>query len=384
LVTGDLSVRFTPDLPTDRLVFRLWPNGPKQLRAGSRLDVGPVTVDGAAARTEQPDPTTLVVPLGHTVDRGETITASMPWTLHLPGAVSDRIARIGDTVRLGSFFPLLAWEPGVGWATEPPTVNNAESSTSPVADVELQVTAPPGLQVFATGEQTGPGHWRGSAVRDLNIVAGRFRVVEGLAAGVRVTIAVEGGVADDPNRYLTGVVRAIDDLSRRFGPYPWPSYTVAVTPALSGGIEYPMLVSAGPGSYGRSTPHEVGHEWFYALVGNNQGRDPWLDEGLASWAEARVLGNLSSLAAKSIPADARGRTGAPMTFWDGRASYYRGVYVQGAQVLAALGDPDAVDCALRIYVARNAYRIARVDDLLDALETVFPDARAVLERFGAV
>ena len=48
-----------------------------------------------------------------------------------------------------------------------------------------------------------------------------------------------------------------------------------------------------------------------------------------------------------------------------------------------LGKPDAVDCALRIYVARNAYRIARPDDLLNALDTVFPNARDVLARYGA-
>jgi hypothetical protein len=60
------------------------------------------------------------------------------------------------------------------------------------------------------------------------------------------------------------------------------------------------------------------------------------------------------------------------------------VYVQGAQALAALGNPDAVDCALRIYVARTAYRVARPDDLVRALETVFPNARATLARFGAV
>lgn len=385
VVNGDLSVDFTPDLAIDRLVFRLWPNGPALQAAGAQLSTGPVTLDGSAPREgELPDPTELVVPLGRRVDAGTTVTASMTWTLRLPGAVNDRIARIGDTVRLGSFFPLLAWEPGVGWATEPPTRNHAETATSPAADFTLTITAPPELQVFATGDEGPRGSWHAVGVRDVNVVVGRFRVVEGLSAGIPITVAVEAGVRDDPNTYLVAAVRAIDDFSRRFGPYPWDRYTIAVAPGLNGGIEYPMLVSAGTGSYGRSTSHEVGHQWFYGLVGNDQARDPWLDEGLATWAEARVLGTLPSFVGRPIPADGRGRTGAPMTFWEGRSSYYRGVYVQGAQALAALGNPDAVDCALRVYVARDAYRIARPDDLVGALETVFPNARAVLARFGAV
>ena len=72
-----------------------------------------------------------------------------------------------------------------------------------------------------------------------------------------------------------------------------------------------------------------------------------------------------------------------MTFWSRRfAAYYRGVYVQGVQALASLGDPGLVDCALRVYVARNAYRIARPADLLAALTAVFPDAPARLAAYG--
>ena len=53
----------------------------------------------------------------------------LQYTLTLPGPVNDRISRRGDTVRLGTFHPLLAWEPGVGWATHPPTALFAEATT---------------------------------------------------------------------------------------------------------------------------------------------------------------------------------------------------------------------------------------------------------------
>jgi hypothetical protein len=72
-----------------------------------------------------------------------------------------------------------------------------------------------------------------------------------------------------------------------------------------------------------------------------------------------------------------------MTYWEPRqSSYYRSVYVQGAQALMALGPLDRVDCALRHYVARSAYRVARPADVLAALGVVFPDAPAVFARYG--
>jgi len=122
VVDGREVVRFTPDLPTDRLVFRLWPNGPTLSRAGARLDVGDVYLGSSApVPTQRPDATTLVVPLNPPVRAGESVEATVPFTLTLPRPNGDRISRRGDTVRLGTFSPVLAWEPGVGWATEPPT-----------------------------------------------------------------------------------------------------------------------------------------------------------------------------------------------------------------------------------------------------------------------
>jgi hypothetical protein len=72
-----------------------------------------------------------------------------------------------------------------------------------------------------------------------------------------------------------------------------------------------------------------------------------------------------------------------MSYWNGRQRrYFTEVYSGGVLALRSLGPPARVDCALRLYVARNAYRIAKPGDLLDALNAVFPGAEAKLRRFG--
>jgi hypothetical protein len=379
-VVGTTKVRFTPDLDTDRLVFRLWANAPRLARAGGRIDVTSAP-DGAA----QPDATTLVI--ARPLRAGQATEAEVGWRITLPGPVNDRVSRRGETVRLGSFFPILAWEPGVGWATEPATSAYAESSLSTPADVNAAVRVPDGLGVLATGVQQPDGRWVATAVPDFAVSVGRFAVQTATAAAggpepVAVTVGTSG-VSDGPATYLAKVVRSLEDFGRRYGPYPWPSFSLAITPDLSGGIEYPMHVMQGPGTIGRTTSHEVAHMWFYGLVGSNQGRDPWIDEGISSFAEARYEGTLGSMTTRSIPAAGKGRAGEPMSFWESRQSaYYRSVYVQGAQALAALGPPDLVDCALRQVVARLSHRVARPADVIAALSTVFPDAGAVLARYG--
>ena len=386
-VDGDLRVRFTPDLDTDRLVFRLWPNGPALADAGARLEAGPVSVDGREAPAVPEDPTTLVVRPAGGLRAGRTVEIATPWNLRLPASSRDRVSVDGDAVRLGSFFPILSWEPGVGWSTDPSTGGFAEDSTAPTADFDLTVAVPDGLTALASGVADRPGHWTAKAMRDVALTVGRFALATGTAQAphpVAVSVGVQRGMGESPDAYRDKVVDVLEDFARRFGPYPWDSFTLALTPGLAGvGIEYPAHVMQGARSLGSTTSHEVGHQWFYGLVGNAQGRDPWLDEGLATWAEARFERSLGRLRSIRMPEGARGHLAEPMTYWADRLfSYYEGVYVQGAQALDALGEADLVDCALRVYVAQDAFGIARPRDLVEAAAAVFPNAASVLAGFG--
>ena len=381
-VQGTLAVAFTPDLATGRVVFRLWANGPIQAREGAHLEVSDVRLGGRPVAAALPDPTTLVLRTGHRVAAGRTVHVAMRFRLRLPGAVVDRLARIGSAVRLGSFFPIMPWEPGVGWDTDPPTTSLAETSSSPTADFSATVQVPPGLDAVATGVAYAGGHWRAHAVRDFALAVGRFRTATAVARAprpVQVVVGVAQGVGVAPAAVAAEVAADVGTLSRRFGPYPWPDLHVAVMPDQRGlGIEYPTMIFLGTGTAGALTTHEVAHQWFYSLVGNDQARDPVLDEGLATYAMGTTFPGVPE-----IPRLLR-RTGEPMTFWDRLPyrEYQLGVYVDGARAVRSLGGARLVDCALRAYVARNAYGIATQAGLVAALRTVIPAAPARLRRFG--
>ncbi len=389
-VTGTLKATFTPDRVTDQVVLRLFANAPSPAAAGAREDIADVTIDGKPVTFRTENPTTTFVDSGDLLP-GRPIQLSLTFKLRLPGVVEDRLSRSGNTVRLGTWLPLLAWEPigigGVGgvWNIEPPTGNYAEASGFAAADFTVKLVTPPGLNVLATGVPDGDGRWTARAVPEWGASIADFRIAQGVAGTVPVTVGVERSMSESPNTYLARVISSLTDLARRYGAYPYPAFTLALTPSLKGGIEFPGHVMQGPNTNARTTPHEVAHQWFYSLVNNNQARDPWLDEGLATWAEAQINGSYSAFVNRSIPADARGRVGEPMTFWAAhRSSYYRGVYAQGMQTLAALGvSREAVDCALARYVAANAYRIVTPAALVAALKTVAPNAEEVLARFGA-
>jgi len=199
-----------------------------------------------------------------------------------------------------------------------------------------------------------------------------------------VTIAVARGVHVDASQAAALARHALQHLSGLYGTYPWPVLTLAFGPDIgSEGIEYPTMVFEGPGSMRLIAAHEIAHQWFYSLVGNDQAADPWLDEGLASYAGSETSGDLSVFTSVRIPAAAAGRLSAPMTYWDAHPhDYFAGVYAQGVQALASFGPPGRVACALRRYVARNAYTIARDPDVVAAFASVFPGAAGRFARYG--
>jgi hypothetical protein len=73
-----------------------------------------------------------------------------------------------------------------------------------------------------------------------------------------------------------------------------------------------------------------------------------------------------------------------MAYWDQAPEhFFAGVYAQGYEAFASLGDGDRTDCALRLYVARNAFRTATVQNLVNALaDRLPPEALKKLAAYG--
>ena len=92
-------------------------------------------------------------------------------------------------------------------------------------------------------------------------------------------------------------------LGKTLGDYPFRTYTVGQmgVPKLRSdnyAQEYPTsyFIPTSWLSYGTNPPswtwytpvHEVSHQWFYSIVGDDQWSEPWLDESFAEFSAARL------------------------------------------------------------------------------------------------
>ena len=401
-VTGTEIVAMRLDKAVDQLVFRLWPSGPTSAAKGGRLIVTSVSGVEVARNSLEQRGTLYRIKLRSRVAAGKPMQVVLGFTLRLPVGANERWGSRPNAAWWGTGFPLLAWEKGRGWAQEPPTRLFAEAATSEVFRLrELRVRAPHGFGILATGKaQVNPGGlaspngpsvrtFKANAVRDVAVAVGRFTYAFAKGpGGVPVTVGVTKGMTDSPSKVLRATMATFATHVNHFGPFPYEELSVPVIPDVNGGIEFPGVFFLGHNQLDATPSHELAHEWFYGLVGDDQARDPWIDESFATYAEAIARGTGASYRNASIPAVGLHRTGRPMTFWDpkGERIYYRSVYVQGAAALLkarAVVGPARFDAAIRCYVRSTAHKIAKPADLAAALRGLH-QALAILRKAGAL
>ncbi|HZD13646.1 MAG TPA: M1 family aminopeptidase [Pseudonocardiaceae bacterium] len=413
-VTGRESVVFTPDMPACELVFRAWPNNPTISKAGSSLTLTDSAVNGhpvaaqvQAAGAPPGAPGTLIqLPLSQCLQPGQSVRADLGFTVVLGRDADERVGYSPDTrtAWFGSAFPLLGWIRGQGWARDPAVPMNGETAVSEeFALTNLSVTAPSDDQVTGTGTAgptvagdrpgTATHRFSAAAVRDVAVGVGHYNVTERDVNGVRVHLATPAtGTKTDPTQWGDVITHAIEALSTHFGPFPYADFWATITPGQSDGTEYPQAVQFGDAKeagLSALVAHELSHQWFYSLVGNNQAEDPWLDESLATLGEALVGGDAKDYRPKDISDRVVGLMGKPMSYWaahGGFGEYTEGVYNQGGAVLLEARKrvgADRFDAALRSYIQANAHRVARPADFARAFADQ-PQVLDLLKHAGAL
>lgn len=90
------------------------------------------------------------------------------------------------------------------------------------------------------------------------------------------------------------VSEAVRFYSEHVGDYPYDACTaIDGTISAGGGMEYPMITIIGnmPNKEGLDNviAHEVGHNWFYGILGSNERDHAWMDEGMNSFLELRYM-----------------------------------------------------------------------------------------------
>jgi len=290
-------------------------------------DLGPRVRYDAPDDGNPDDRTVMVVSLPAPVAPGETVQVEMDWRAKIPRTFA-RTGFRGDYVFVAHWFPKLGvFEGPAGWAT--PQFHSNTEFFSDYGSYDVRITVPADYAVGASGNlregDAGPGAGGdgdaaggdaadGSGTKTLrftqNDVHGfawtaspDFRIAErafdepGLPR-VDVRLLYQPEHEAQVDRHFAAAFAALRHYGTWYGPYPYDHLTF-IDPAWgsgTGGMEYPTLFTCGTrlfNPFGGGSPegvtiHEAGHQFWYALVGNNEFENAWIDEGLNTFSTART------------------------------------------------------------------------------------------------
>jgi len=257
------------------------------------------------------DHTVFQVTLPKAVAPGESVTFQMSFQDQMPEVV-ERTGYKRDFLMAGQWFPKV----GVWWKGAW-NCHQFHSNTEFFADFgtfDLKLTVPQNEVVGAAGDLVSTENhsdgtktlaYHSEDVHDFSWTASpTFTVVEdswtGSAGVVKIHVLMSPGDMASAPRYidvLKGTLRLYDEW---IGPYPYGRITVVDPPHGgfdAGGMEYPTLITAGTTWNAPKgllepevvTEHEFGHQYWYGMVATNEFEEAWLDEGINSYLEVKVM-----------------------------------------------------------------------------------------------
>ena len=306
-ITGHQIVRFfnAEDKELSEIYFRLFPN-----YQGGRMEVSHLKVNGGAMiPSYESNQTALRVDLKDPLQPGESLVMEMDFELGVPTEMGGNYGLFGyfeDVLVLDTFYPLISVYDQTGWYKEFPQ-DNGDHTYNDASFYVVQVEAPADLVLASSGvivdqeikDSTQTAVIASGPSRDFYLAGSReFVEISQQVGDTLIRIHTRPEYSVNQAYALDYTVNALQILSKRVGPYPYTELEVMSSPMRALGIEYPGITSIfvdefidGVDLYGMPSEqmlestlaHEIGHMWFYNVVGNDQQNQPWVDEALVQY-----------------------------------------------------------------------------------------------------
>ena len=364
------------------------------------------------------DRTVMQVTLPKPVPPGADVQFVMSFTDKLPEVVA-RTGYIRDFFMVGQWFPKI----GVWWKGAW-NCHQFHASTEFFADFgtfDVQITLPQNEIVGAAGDLMSSVNnpdgtktlvYHSEDVHDFSWAASpSFQVVEdswtGSAGPVKIRMLMSPGNMPSAPRYLQAQKGSLKLFDEWIGPYPYGRITIVDPPHggfEAGGMEYPTLFTGDTTWYMPQAAllpemvvvHEFGHQYWYGMVATNEFEEAWLDEGINTYMEAKIMDALygkdtsvfrsrfatlgeveDQRAGLAVPGYLRTPDTDPLTrlgwrFYDDSA-YGAVTYSKTSLVLRTMEKiigEDAMRGALRAYFLRYRFSHPTAEDFLKTIEEV--------------
>lgn len=332
----------------------------------------------------------------------ERTIINMQFDVKIPN-ILHRFGYGENTINVGNFYPVACVYENGDFVTDGYHYNG-DPFYSEMANYSCTISYSSNYTIGVTGKsETTQNNGikttksTASVVRDFAfILSDKFTTLQQKDSSGKVDLIYLYYDDENPSDTMRLMNDCLSTFSSLIGLYPYSTLTVSQSNFLHGGMEYPNLVfiSDAPMSrddYNTVVVHEIAHQWFYNLIGNNEYSEAWLDEGLTEYATVlffennssynidadKMVGNMLSsyLLFVDVYTDVFGSLDTSMNRrlcdYASEPEYTYCVYIKGVLMLDNLRDmigDSAFFLGLKNYYSENCYKIAKQDNFISAFQ----------------
>ncbi|WP_132995917.1 M1 family metallopeptidase [Sporanaerobacter acetigenes] len=310
---GKQSVKYinNEDVSLSEIYFHIYPNAFKEDSTtpyssdsyiggfnSGLINVTKVMVEGKKIKYSilGDDSTLLKIPMKSALVPGKSVEIYMEYEVILPNA-EERFGYGDNTFQIGNGYPIAAVYDSRKWNIDS-YYSMGDPFYSDISNYSVTIKAPKDYIISCSGKilseevQGESKVWNVEAklMRDFAWAASQdFIIQEKVIDGVLVKNYLLPNSETINTEAAELAYKSVEVYNKIFGKYPYEVLSVVTADAT--GMEYPGMVfvwksnKLNDKSLETTIIHEVAHQWWYGVVGNNQIYEAWLDESFAIYAE---------------------------------------------------------------------------------------------------
>ncbi|HHT7228452.1 TPA: M1 family metallopeptidase [Bacillus cereus] len=261
------------------------------------IEITSVTIQGEkVSYTEQEQ--VLKIQLATPLQPDECVDVKIDFTVKIPFG-SQRMHYRDEIYSITKWYPILAmYDPKTEKWDETPYHPYGESDYSEFSDYKMNLTVPKEMVVAATGAEKESIDQNKKIiqvdapdVREFVFFASPHYAKETTDIdGITINSYYDNRISYNKDFVLEGLRIArnkFEFFNQKFGRYVYPEFDIVETRIEGGDMEYPTIVQLQEYTdrYDHfALVHEIAHQWFYGMIGNNPYCDPALDEAFTIFA----------------------------------------------------------------------------------------------------
>ncbi len=366
------------------------------------IDISSATVNGEKAVINNKEDISINIKSRRPIKQGEKIDIVMIWTVKIP-RMAYRFGTKEGVFMLENFYPQLNVLTDKGWL---------QSDNVPFGDpfcfhcanyiVEINIPdayKPVGMTLLSQPiiEDNGRQKYLLSAknLRDFSITLMYDCAVNETKVGaVTVKTLAPYSKLNEARSFAEAAKNMLSYYNNAFGQYPYSEFNIVFVP-MKGfhGMEHSGLIFLDDQmlnyDYDKEyanfiLAHEIAHQWWYGIVGSDQIKEPWLDEGLANWSAYKYLAEYAKGALPAIINKPSRTFPRELREFTNRNEYQQSAYLEGSQFWFALEKElgnEKVLKILRKYSHDYKFRIATTNNLMEIIKAEEKNADSFLAKW---